>query len=151
MKFLFLLCFIFFGYSLTYAQSSTEQKNEVQLAHDLKGKKEEFTPTKNGHFQAKLYTIEKPTANKTHHWFLQLIDKEDQFINIGNISLDAYHESDKNLKLNYIAPVFAMCNEGKYIIGFVNEEKTGKWILDIAIDNFNLSDTITLEIEVAEN
>ena len=144
-----LLLLLFFSFTLA-AQTSTSAKTEVQLAHDLKGKSEEFTKTKNGLFKAKVYTVKTATTNKMHHWFLQITDENDAFINYGSVQMDAYHESDKSIKLNYLNPVFAMCQEGKYVIGFVNVEKAGKYILDLEIKQFGKTDNITLEMEVGE-
>jgi len=135
-----------------FAQTSSNEKprTEVQQAHDLKGKKGEFTQTKEGFFQAKIYSVKASETNKMHHWFLQIVDENHVFINNGSITMDAYHESDKSTKLNYMGPVFPMCQEGKYIIGFVNTDKGGKWILDITISHFEKKDSITLEMNVAE-
>lgn len=148
---LFILLLSFSFFNILDAQSEDTAKTEVQIAHDIKGKIEEFTATQNGLFQAKLYSVEKASTNKTHHWFLQVIDEKDQFVNISTITLDAYHENDKTTKLNYVGPVFAMCQEGKYVIGFVDIKQSGKWILDITIEQFGKTDTITLDMQVSDN
>ncbi len=47
-------------------------------------------------------------------------------------------------------PVFKLCSEGKYIVGFVKVKHSGVWILDFVIDNFGEMDSITSEIEIGE-
>lgn len=135
-----------------YLRSQTKpNRTEVQQAHDLKGKVEEFSKSENGIFQAKVYTVKTPLTNKTHHWFVQVIDQNMEFVNYGNVSLNAYHEQDKNRKLNYMAPVFPMCQEGKYVVGFINEKMDGNWILELDITQHGKNDKITLQMELAEN
>ena len=47
-------------------------------------------------------------------------------------------------------PVFKLCSEGKYIVGFVKVKHSGVWVLDFVIDNFGEMDSITSEIEIGE-
>ncbi len=131
---------------------STHQKKKtvVQLAHDKKGKEAEFTATHKGNFKVKLFSIAPPKINKTHHWFLQIIDDNSAFVNFGNVTVTGYHKNDKNKKFNYFNPVTKLCSEGKYVIGFVKVKDTGTWVLHITIDNFGKKDTITLEKLVSE-
>jgi len=136
--------------NMQFGPANGKKRTEVQSAHDLKGKVEEFIITKNGVFKAKVYAVKSVETGLVHHWFIQVIDENNAFVNISTISMDAYHQSNKDLKLNYMGPVFAMCQEGKYVIGFVDIDKGGKWILDIEIDQFGKKDTVTLEMDVTQ-
>jgi hypothetical protein len=129
------------------AQTSSS-KNTLNLAHERIGKLEEFHKTQNQQFKVKLYSIDKPISNKKQHWFLQILDKNNNDVNYGKIQINAYLKSNNTIKLNYIAPAFAMCNQGKYVIGFVKAQNAGIWVLDITIENNDTKDVISLEMNV---
>ena len=47
-------------------------------------------------------------------------------------------------------PVFKLCSEGKYIIGFVKVKNNGTWVLNATIDDFGKKDSFTYEIKIGE-
>ena len=146
------LLFTILIFTPTISAQSTHKKKKtsVQLAHDNKGKEAEFTATDKGDFKVKLFSIDPPKINKTHHWFLQIIDENNSFVNFCNVTVSGYHKDDKNKKFNYFDQVTKLCSEGKYVIGFVKVKDIGMWVLDISIDNFGEKDTLTLEKLVTE-
>ncbi len=147
---IFLFLFLFFVPTIWAQTTYQKKKTSVQLAHDNKGKEAEFTATDKGNFKVKLFSTAPPKINKTHHWFLQIIDENSAFVNFGNVTVNGYHKNDKNKKFNYFNQVTKLCSEGKYVIGFVKVKDVGSWVLDITIDNFGKKDSITLEKLVTE-
>ncbi len=147
-----LFIFILFSSSISaQVDSVNNNKTEIQLAHDSRGKIEDFMNSDNNIFKVRVYSIKTPITNTVHHWFVQILNEKLEYINYGRLSIDAYHQSNKNSKLNYMNPVFAMCQEGKYVVSFINVKKSGTWIIDATIvDHYGISDTISLEMEVAE-
>jgi len=130
------------------AQTQQEEKTEVQAAHDDKSQNATFFSSEREHFHVRVFSIKEPKINEQHHWFLQVLDADKLPVNFATLSLDAYLKEDKAIKLNYMAPVFGLCSEGKYIIGFINSEHKGEWQLDLSIDNFGKKDEISLEMEI---
>ncbi len=124
-------------------------KTEVQLAHESKGDLDAFLSSKNGEFQARVFRVNtSKERGDQHHWFIQLLDENQHPVNYAEISLDAYRKGKKSTKLKYMAPVFPLCADGKYIIGFVEPNQTGSWKLEMEIDHFGTKDSHVLEIEI---
>ena len=148
----FLLVFTFTFLSTKEGISQTYQKKKtvLDLAHDRKIKEKEFTKTDLNLFNVKIYSVDKVAINKTHHWFLKLADLEGNPINYAEVDLDGYLKADPSIKFNYLDPLFKLCSEGKYIIGFVKVKNSGTWVLNTTIDNFGTKDTFTYEIEIGE-
>ena len=144
---LFTLC-ILLHHTPGEAQTQQEEKTEVQAAHDDKSEGATFISSENEHFHVRVFSIKEPKVNEQHHWFVQVLDADKIPVNFATLSLDAYLKKDKSIKLNYMAPVFGLCSEGKYIIGFINSEHGGKWQLNLSIDNFGKKDEISLEMEI---
>jgi hypothetical protein len=140
----------FFNTLIAIGQNSpSNKKNVLTSAHEQKAKLEEFTKTEKQLFSVKLYAIDNPIINKTQHWFVQVMDKNNHEVNYGKVNVEGYLKNDKNVKLNYSAPVFAMCNQGKYVIGFVKVKQTGTWVLKITIESVDSKDIVTLEMNVS--
>jgi len=153
MKFITTISFILFCLSLSpasFGQPDFKHKNKVlQNAHDKKIKKHEFVKTDQHHFKVNIYTVdEKAVTGKTHHWFFKLADEKEAPLNYAKIKLSGYWKADPSVKFNYMNPVFPLCSEGKYIIGFVKVKQSGTWVLEATINNFGKEDTITYEIEI---
>jgi hypothetical protein len=141
--------FFFFNCIIAIGQNSSSNKKTVLTsAHEQKAKLEEFTKTDKQLFKVKLYAVDNPVINKTQHWFVQVMDNNNNDVNYGKVHVEGYLKNDKNIKLNYIAPAFAMCNQGKYVIGFVKVKQAGTWVLKIAIESADIKDTVTLEMNV---
>ena len=47
-----------------------------------------------------------------------------------------------------MAPVFPLCADGKYIIGFIEPGQKGTWKLDLEINHFGNVDSFSLEMEM---
>jgi len=150
------LIIVLFGILLTVTQVVGQEKTEyssknpiLQKAHDRKIKAEEFSKTNKEHFLVKIYTTDKKAkVGKTHHWFFKLADTGMKPLNYAKIKVTGYLKSDPSVKFNYMEPVFPMCSEGKYIIGFAKVEHTGPWVLEASVQNFGTTDEITYEIEL---
>lgn len=135
---------------MVVAQSAAK-KTIVQQAHDKQLLLENFENTKQNNYKVKVFTVdERAMNNQVHHWFVQVLETNDLFVNFGNIKLSGYLKRDKQIKFNYMNPVTRMCNEGKYVVGFVNVKHPGIYVLNIEINNFGIIDTITTEIEIPE-
>ena len=145
--------FLFFTLILvqpSWSQSSSKKKSVLELAHDKKIKTDEFVKTDLKLFNAKVYSVDRVAINRAHHWFLKLTDLEGVPINYANVKLKGYFKDDPSIKFSYRNPVFKLCSEGKYIIGFVKVKNSGTWVLNISIDDFGKKDTLTYEIEIGE-
>ena len=57
-------------------------------------------------------------------------------------------KSDPSIPFSYINPVFSLCDEGKYVIGFVRVREEGPWILNAKVKNKEQEDTFTYEIVI---
>ncbi len=145
----FILFYLFLVPS-SFGQSTFKHKNKVlQKAHDKKIKTHEFVKTDDNHFNVSIYTVdEKAVTGKTHHWFFKLADEKEAPLNYAKIKLTGYLKADPSIKFNYMNPVFPLCSEGKYIIGFVKVKQSGIWVLEASVDNFGKKDMITYEIEI---
>ncbi|MEM9921030.1 MAG: hypothetical protein AAF990_23215 [Bacteroidota bacterium] len=155
MKTLNCLCLLIFFCSsgILYGQdhSLTTKKNVVQKAHDRKVQVEEFINTDKSIFKAMIYTVDKrAVVGRTHHWFFKLADQNGQALNYANIQVKGYLKADPKIKFTYQGGVFPMCNEGKYIIGFVKVHQSGTWVLEATIDNFGATDQLVYEIEIPD-
>jgi len=130
------------------AQRNTLRKTEVQLAHDDKSEYASFQSSDHHLFQVRVFSIKVPKVNKQHHWYIQVLDDKGVPVNLASLTMEAYLKEDKSIQLNYMAPVFTLCSEGKYIIGFINSKRSGIWQLDVAIDDFGKKDQVSLEMEI---
>lgn len=149
---LFLLLFFAIATTSSFAQANEDKRTEVEKAHDDKGKSTEFSPSNHQVYKVKLYAVKPPTVNQIHHWFLHVLDANGLPVDYATIGMDAYHKDKKELKLSYMGPITYLCGEGKYVIGFVNVQRPGTWVLDLKIQNVEgKMDTISLEMEVAES
>ena len=154
MKYLFYtLAFIFLGTTSLIGQNNgtSVKRNVVQKAHDKKLKLVDFTATEQKIYKVKVFTTDTLNAkiNHTHHWFVQVLDENNQYVNFANIKMDGHLKSNADIKFNYMFNVNRLCNEGKYVIGFVNVKNEGSYLLNFEIDSFGEVDTITAEIEIS--
>ena len=133
-----------------WSQNGSEKKTVLALAHDKKIKTDEFVKTDLKLFNAKVFSVAEASANKTHHWFLQLLDLDEQPINYAEVEVSGYFKEDPSIKFKYMNPVFKLCSEGKYIIGFVKVKNNGTWVLNATIDDFGKKDSFTYEIKIGE-
>ena len=133
-------------------QNSAVKRNIVILAHEQRAQLKEFTKTKNESFYVKLYTVETPSINKTQHWFLQILDKNTNYLNYNvAVALDGYLKNNPTIKFNYMGPVVTMCDEGKFVIGFVKVKQQGIWTLNVNVKNGDIEDTVSLNIMVEKS
>lgn len=146
------LIFSLFHINIAYGQSSNSAGKTVkQKAHDKELNKEDYITTDDKHFYISIYTTAKKSyTGRTHHWFLDLTDLEGSPLNYAKIKLKGYLKSDPNVTFNYINPVFSLCNEGKYVIGFVNVDQSGPWVLEAEIESKEIKDAFTYEVLIAE-
>ena len=133
-------------YSNGYTQD--KPKTQVQLAHENKWDTVSFIPSQNGGYQARVFYVKPPKEGEEHHWFLQILDKDQAPANFAEISLNAYRKGRKADKLKYMAPVFPLCADGKYIIGFIEPNQNGIWKLEMEINHFGTEDFLSLEMEM---
>lgn len=145
---LFLICF-----QLTYGQDTIPQKNNlVQEAHYKKLKLEDFKISNKSHFKVSAFSVEKTLVNNTHHWFLQVLTDENNYVNYGKVNLlKGYLKDDATIKFKFMKPIVSLCNEGKYIIGFVNVKTAGVYKLLLEIENFGVIDKINVELTINNN
>lgn len=145
---LILLCF-----QVAFSQvSSSTNSNTVQKAHKTKLSIEDFETSDKGNYYVSVFSIEKAFTNTSHHWFLQVLTSTYDYVNYGRIDLVEGHlKSDPSIKFNFMNPVVSLCNEGKYIIGFVNVKTAGVYELLLEIENFDKKDKILVEIEISDN
>ena len=139
-------CFLPEGKSQTYHQ----KKTVLDLAHDRKFKTDEYVTTHKKRFYAKVYSVDKVSINRTHHWFLKLVDLKGNPINYADVEVKGYYKDDPSIAFSYRQPIFKLCSEGKYIIGFVKVKQAGTWVLKVAIKNGALRDHLTYEIEIGD-
>lgn len=137
---------------LTLTSLSAQTRGKVlQKAHDNKIAAEQFIPTDTDVFRVNVYTVdEKSMTGRTHHWFLDLRDPGGKPLNYAKVKMSGYLKSDPSVKFSYVNPVFSMCNEGKYVIGFVRVRESGPWVLEFNISDKGKEDTFTQEIVVKE-
>lgn len=149
---LFFLLFFSLNSQTLFSQASRGGKKTVkQKAHDKKNAKEEFVLSSDEKFQVSIYTVdEKSMTQRTHHWFVELRDKKGKPLNFAKINLSGYLKDDPKIKFNYINPVFSLCNEGKYVIGFVRVDECGPWVLEAKVESKDIKDTFTWEINIDE-
>lgn len=148
--FISLLFFVFvmIPVDIVYGQSP---KTVKQKAHDNQIKRAAFKNTDQDKFLVNIYTVdEKSMVGRTHYWFLALRSADEKILNYAKIKLKGHLKSDPSVKFSYINPVFSLCDEGKYVIGFVRVNQSGPWVLEAEISSKGIADTITYEIEVAE-
>lgn len=131
-------------------QNTQKKKTVLEKAHDRKIEENEFVETDKALFLTKVYSVDEVSINKTHHWFLKLISLNKEPVNYADVEVTGYFKDDPTIKFKYMNPVFKLCSEGKYIIGFVKVKNSGTWVLDIVIDNFGKRDTLSYEIEIGE-
>jgi len=143
------LIFSLFHVNMLYCQNS---KTVKQTAHEKKMNKEDYVTTDDAHFQISIYTTdEKSYTGKMHHWFLDLTNPKGRPLNYAKINLKGYLKADPNVKFSYIDPVFSLCNEGKYVIGFVKVNQSGPWVLEAEIKSKDVKDTFKYEIMIADS
>ncbi|MEM6629493.1 MAG: hypothetical protein AAF694_07450 [Bacteroidota bacterium] len=143
--FLILLCF--FIQSIGYGQN--KDKTQVQLAHENPWEEALFRFSKSGQFQGRVFYVKKPEeGDEEYHWFVQILDKNQSPVNFAEVELDAYRKGKKSIKLAYMAPVFPLCADGKYIIGFIDPNQQGVWKLDLAINHYGTTDELSLEMKM---
>ena len=124
----------------------------VQQAHLTKLHLEDFKNSKENKFKASVFSVEKTQVNTSHHWFLQLLTAENRYVNFGKARLVKGHlKADATIPFKFMNPIVSLCNEGKYVIGFVNVSKAGVYTLEIEIENFGVKDSISLEITIDNN
>lgn len=149
MKYFLINFFILCCFANAFCQQ--QKKTIEQKAHDRKINLEDFTATNNNQFKIKVFTVDKKAiVNKTHHWFIQLLTPDDQFVNYGNVELTGYLKDDPNIDFYFMQPVMKLCSEGKYIVGFAKVKHAGTYVLNIKIENFGVHDTATAEITIPE-
>lgn len=141
---------MFFLINTGQSQSELKKKTVLEKAHDRKVQQEEFVKTDQKLFNIRIYSVNKVAINRQHHWFLKVADLEGHPINYANVKLTGHLKNNPAIKFNYMGPVFKLCSEGKYIIGFVKVKDSGTWILNATIDNFGQKDSFTYEIEIGE-
>ena len=125
--------------------------NVLQKAHDQKVFNQEVIVSSAGLFHIHIYTTDKKAVvGKTHHWFIKLTDPKGYPLNFANITLSGYLKSNPATKFNYQHPVFPLCTEGKYIIGFVKTQQPGTWLIEATVNNFDHSDQFTSEITISD-
>ena len=132
------------------SQAPVKKKNVLQKAHERKIDTCDFLPTDKGQFLSKVFSVDDTRTNRTHHWFFQLLDLDGEPINYARVKVSGYLKNDPSIKFRFMEPVFKLCSEGKYIVGFVKVKHSGVWVLDFVIDNFGEMDSITSEIEIGE-
>lgn len=143
-----IICFIFIKPTV-FSQSNEEKRTVVQKAHYKQWNLKDFTNSDNENFKVKLYTVEDALTNTSHHWFLQVLTNENNYVNYGKITLTkGYLTNNQNIEFKFMNPIFSLCNEGKFIIGFVNVDKPGKYTINLEIENFGKKDTIELELQI---
>ena len=134
-----------------YSQTGGAKKTVKQKAHDKKTAEDEFSLTEDEKFQFNVYTVdEKSMTDRTHHWFIEVKDMAGKPLNYAKINLSGYLKSDPNVKFNYVNPVFSLCNEGKYVIGFVRVNRTGPWVLEAELKSKDIKDNFICEINIKE-
>lgn len=143
-----ILFFIFTLPASSQSNALTQKKHTLELAHDRKIKLEEYTFTDEKLFQVKAYTVSPPKVNKSHHWFFKITSPNGEHINYAEVTLKGYFKNDPSIPFNYAGSIFKLCSEGKYVIGFVQVQQKGIWVLDFSIDNFGEEDTVSLEIVI---
>lgn len=133
------------------AYSQTKGKTLKDKAHQKDLKEEDFFASDDEKFRVSVYTTEeKSYLGRTHHWFFDLTDTEGKPLNYAKVQLKGHLKSDPSVKFNYIDPVFSLCNEGKYVIGFVRVEQNGPWVLEATVRSKETEDTFSCEIVVAD-
>ena len=148
MKFL-ILVFFFLEISCMLGQTSTKNKTVTQQAHEKKIHLKKFKLSNHEQFKVKVFTVDKKAqVNRTHHWFIQLLSADNQYVNFAKINVDGHLKDNPDIKFNYMSPLNKLCSDGKYIVGFVKVKSAGVYALNIAIDNFGKKDTIEIEIDI---
>lgn len=145
-----LLFFFVFSVSIPLFAQTNRQKEQTiaQKAHDKQLLVSDFVPTKNQKFKLKTFNIEEPKINKKHHWFLQLLTPNNEFVNYATIEVKGHLKNNPSIHFKYIGSVMRMCTEGKYIIGFVKVDQPGTYVLKVNIANFGVSDETSVEINI---
>jgi len=132
-------------------QSTSNGSTLKDKAHKKELSEDAFMATNDNHFLVSVYTNEeKAFTNKVHHWFLDIKDTNGSSLNYAKIKLKGYLKANPDIKFKYMAPVIALCNEGKYVIGFVHVSQTGPWVLEVDINNKSTKDAFTHEITIPE-
>ncbi|MEM6320483.1 MAG: hypothetical protein AAF960_22630 [Bacteroidota bacterium] len=120
-----------------------------QRAHQKQLVETDYATTENKAFLVHVYANEnKAFVYEAHHWFLDLKDPEGNPINQADIKLTGYLKANPEKVFPYIPPVFSLCNEGRYIIGFVEARQSGPWVLNVEIEHQEVKDAFTQEIVI---
>jgi len=147
-KLFFFLVFLFLLNSYP-AVGQSKQSKTLRQAHQKQLDKDDFIKTDEQHFLVSVYTNkDKSFTKRTHHWFLDLKDIEGNPIDSANVKLKGYLKANPEVKFYYLGPVLSLCADGKYLIGFVNLNQTGPWILEMEIDDKSIKDAFTHEITI---
>lgn len=130
-----------------------ENNSLLEKAHETKINLEEFTVSENKLFKIKIFSVgDRAMVNRTHHWFLQVLDAENNFVNFANIKVSGSLSGQSEIDFNFMDPVNKLCTEGKYIIGFVKVKEAGVYQLRVEINNLEgQRDIGSYEIEIPDS